>query len=66
MGDGGKVLGEVVKSRVIMYKTAIQEELLYWREVWVVTDAMMMVLEYFHHRIARRIVGMKERRGDGG
>ena len=29
-------------------------------------DVMMTVLEGFHHRIARRIVGMGERRGDGG
>ena len=31
----------------------------------MVTDRMMMVLELFHHRIARQIVGMTEIKGDG-
>ena len=40
--------------------------LLYGGESWVVTDAMMTVLEIFHHRIARRSAGMTASKGDGG
>ena len=32
----------------------------------MVKDAMMTVLEVFHHRIARNIGGMKFRKGDNG
>ena len=35
--------------------------LLYGSESWVVTDAMMKVLEGFHHRIDRRITGKTAR-----
>ena len=55
-------MGEPIKLRAIMYKALFQEMLLYGSESWVVTDAMMTVLEGFHHRIARRIAGMTERK----
>ena len=48
-----------------MYKAAVQEVLLYGSEIWVVTDVIKIVLEVFHHRITRRIVGMKLQRCDG-
>ena len=32
----------------------------------MVTDSMMTVLDIFHHIIARRIVGVTARKGDGG
>ena len=32
--------------------------LLYGRNIWVMTGAMLKVLEGFHHRADRRIVGM--------
>ena len=39
---------------------------MYVTESWVVMEVTMPVLEGFHNRIARRIVGMTERRDDGG
>ena len=32
----------------------------------MITDAMMVVLELFHHRIARRIEGITSKKGGGG
>ena len=41
--------------------------LLYRRNIWVITDEMMKVLEVFHHRTSRRITGKTDRRiGDEG
>ena len=39
---------------------------MYDSEIWVVTRDMLKVLEGFHHRAARRITGMTEKRGAGG
>ena len=64
-----KVLGKLgipIKSREMMYKAVVQTVLLYERKIWVVTDAMMMVLEEFCHRIARHITGIIERKGNCG
>ena len=47
-----------------MCKAVVQTVLLYWSEIWVVTDAMMTVLNGFHHRIARRISGITVQRGN--
>ena len=47
-----------------MYKAVVQAMLMYGSKIWVVTGAMMMVLEGFHHRIARRIAGMTVSKGD--
>ena len=62
-----KVLGKTgapIKARAMMYKLVVQAVLLYGRKIWVVTDSIRTVLEVFHHRITRRIVGMTERKGN--
>ena len=56
------IMGDPIKAQLIMYKAVFQVVILYGSETWVVMYAMMRVLEGFHHRIARRIVGMKARR----
>ena len=38
--------------------------LLYECEIWIVADAIMTVMEGFHHRVDRRIAGMTVRRGN--
>ena len=40
--------------------------LLYVSESWVVTGEMIKVLASFHHRAARRIMGMTAKREAGG
>ena len=40
--------------------------ILYGSESWVVMGAMLKVLEGFHHRAARRIAGMTDRRAEDG
>ena len=47
--------GAKLQARGVMYKTAIQLVLLYGSESWMVTGAMLKVLEGFHLRLARRI-----------
>ena len=60
-------MGVMVRSRAIMYKVVVNMVLLYRSEIWVVTDAIIKVLEGFHHRIYWRIVGMMDWRvGDEG
>ena len=45
----------------------VKTVLFYGGCIWVVTKAMMKVLEGFHHRVARRISGRLARRvGEGG
>ena len=64
-----KVLGKTgspIKSWAMMYKALVQALLLHVREIWVVTDAMIMDLYGFHHRTARRIAGITAKKGDGG
>ena len=56
--------GAPIKAQPMMYKMVVQAVLLYGSEIWVVIDAMMMVLEGFHHSIARRITGMTAHRDD--
>ena len=58
--------GGLITSRAMMYRAVVQLGLLYGSKIWVVMDAMMVVLEVFHHRIARRIAGMIARKGVGG
>ena len=53
-------MGVMVRSRAIMYKVVVNMVLLYRSESWVVTDAIIKVLEGFHHRIYWRIVGMMD------
>ena len=58
--------GAPIKSRAMMYKAVVQAVLLYGRIIWVMTDAMIMVIEGFHHRISRSNTGRTERKGDFG
>ena len=48
-----------------MYKLVVQLVILYAIKIWVVTDAMIMVLDGFHHIIDRKIVGITARKDDG-
>ena len=69
MGDSGKDSGEdkaPIKSREMMYKAIVKAVLLYGREIWVVIDTMMTVLEGFYHDISRHIEGMTVRTGGNG
>ena len=45
-----------------MYKAVSYTVLLYGSKSWVVTEAMLKILEGFHHRAARRIAGMMVKR----
>ena len=49
--------GATVQSKSMLYKEVVQAVLIYGGNIWVVTDAMMKVMELFHHRIAQRISG---------
>ena len=63
-----KVLGKIgapIKSWAMVYKAVFQAVLLYGSKIWMVTDAMMTVLEGFHHIIVRWIAGLREIMGDG-
>ena len=60
-----KVIGKTgrpIKVQVMMYKVVFQAVLLYGSEIWVLEDAMMMVLEAFHHSISRQISMMTVRK----
>ena len=49
-----KVLGmkeALIKYQAIIYRAVVYVVLLYWSEIWVVMDAMMTVIEEFHHII---------------
>ena len=51
----------------MMYKAVVQTVLIYGSEIWVVIDAMLKVLEGFHHQVTWRIAGMEARQvGEGG
>ena len=51
----------------MMYKAAVQTVLIYGSEIWVVIDAMLKVLEGFHHQVTWRIAGMEAWQvGEGG
>ena len=58
--------GPPTKLHDMMYKAVVQVVLLYGSESWVVTDAIMIMLEGFYHRIDKQIAGMIERKIDGG
>jgi hypothetical protein len=45
----------------MFYKAVVQSVLLYGSETWVVTPAILQVLQGFHHWIARQITGMRPR-----
>ena len=58
-------IGETVRAREMMYKTVAQSVLLYVSEIWLVTGAILKVLEWFHHWVARRVTGMTAKRVAG-
>ena len=69
MGGGGKVLektGSLIKVHSVIYKAVFQEMILYGIKIWVVTYAIMKVIEAFYHSIARQVFRVKERKGDAG
>ena len=59
------VTTETVRAHGMMYKPVDQSVLLVGSESWVVTGDMQKVLEGFHHRVARKIVGVMATRGRG-
>ena len=48
-----------------MYKLVVYAVLLYGVGIWLVTDAMMTVLDVLHNRIVRRISVMRAKKFDG-
>ena len=48
-------MGAPINARSMMYKVVVKEVLMYGSEIWVMTDIMIMVLEGFHQKIARRL-----------
>ena len=52
-----------INARSMMYKALVQTLLLYGIKIWVVTNVMIIMLETFHHRIARWIEVITEREG---
>ena len=47
--------GTTVQAQEMMYKALVQTVFLYRSDSWLVTDAMLKLLEKFHHRFSRRI-----------
>ena len=50
----------MVQEWEMVYKVVVQMVLLYGSDSWVVTEAMLKVLEGFHHRVAHRIAGISD------
>ena len=69
-GLAGKVPTKAVstvRARGMFYKVLFQMMFLYGSEIWMLTGVILTVLESFHNRMARRIVGKTYRHaGDGG
>ena len=59
-------MGAPIKTHAMMYKAVLQAVLLYGSKIWMVTYAMVTVLEGFYHRISGRVVGMTESKGESG
>ena len=57
-----KKKGATVRAREMMYKAVFQKVLLYGRNSWAVMEAMLKVMEGFHHHVARSIAGVLYRR----
>ena len=45
--------GAAVRAHSMMYKSVLQKVMLYGSDIWVVTEAMLTVIEYFNHQVAR-------------
>ena len=41
--------GATVRARTMVYKAVVQTVILYGKESWLVTEAMLKVLEEFYH-----------------
>ena len=54
--------GATVQTLEMIYKAVEYMLLIYESDLWVVTVAMLKVLEGFQHPVARQIVGKKARR----
>ena len=54
-------VGATVRSRDIIYKMVVQTVLIYGRKSWLMTDAILKVLEGLHHIVTRRIEGNTDR-----
>ena len=61
-GEGGYEDEGNSAGEGMLYKSVVQLVLLYWSESWVVTGSMLKLLEGFHHRVVRSIMGITERR----
>ena len=55
-------MGATLQSQVVVYKAVVQSVLLYDSESWVLTRAMLKVIEGFHHQVGKIIMGMKAQR----
>ena len=51
----------MVRDREMIYNMVVHAVLLYGRERWVITGAMVKVLDAFHHQIVRRLIGKMDR-----
>ena len=58
--------GATVQAQGAIYKEVTQSVPLYGIKIWVMTGDIIKFLEGFHHRAARRITGMTQKRGAGG
>ena len=59
-------MGETVQASGMLYKAVAQTVILYGIKSWVLTVKMLKVLEGFHHRAARRNVGITAWRMEDG
>ena len=55
-----------MQDREAIYKEVVQSVLLYSSNIWVVMGYMVKVLKGFHHRLARRIMGLTAKCVAGG
>ena len=56
----------MLQAHGILYKAVAQTLLLYGRKSWVMTGAMLKLLESYHGQTAQRIAGMMDRRMEDG
>ena len=54
--------GSTVRSRAMLCKELLKAVLLYRRNIWVITESIMNVLEVFHHCFTQRILVKTARR----
>ena len=49
-----------------IYLAVVHSVMLYWSEIWFMTPHIGKVLRGFHHRVARRLTGIKPWQGRDG